>query len=865
MPLTRSQSWARAFFEGALHLYPAAYREEYGREMTLVFLDRLRETSGLLRAWTAVGAAASLMVDAPRQHLQVLDQDLRVAVRLLRREKGFAMAAVGTLALGIGLSSAVFSMGKLLLIDPLPYREADRAAMVWVTNPRQGFERDFTSYPRLVDWRERSSLIETFAAYAFRRPVASGLRDPEQLRVVRATPELFRVVEAEPVVGRVFAATEEQASVVVLSHGLWQRRFGGQWTAVGQTLRLDSVPYTVIGVLPRSFQFPERGVDAWVPLQPSAEDRQSGAFWLHTVARLKPGVSLAQAQDEMSAIALGLGHERPDDRDLGVALVGLRDELARPFKPALMMLSAAVLGVLLIACVNVAGMLTARSADRRREIAIRTALGASRRRIARQLLTEAVVLFLLGGLLGVAIGSVALRLLLQAAPPTLSWLREASLDGPMLAFAAAMAAVTGLLFGVVPSWKGAGADVAEVMASGIKGAGRGGLSQPFRRTLVISEIAVATLIVSSTSLMITSLVRAQRVDLGFEPRGVMTARVELPPQKYPEPAARQAFWDRLIERVRALPGVTGVGAGSAVLLSRLPYSTAFTIEGRSEAIQQPLTMDVVSPDFFRVLHIPLLRGRGFSADDGADRPRVVIINERTARTHWPGADPIGKRLKLGEPGDDVPWLTVVGVVADTRRAGVERPVFTESYRPHTQDPGSMTLVVRTAADPAAMAPAVRAAVREVDLDQPLGLVAPLSALVDEQIAGRRFTTWLLTVFGVSALVLAAIGLYGLLAYLVAVRRHEIAVRLSLGATPPRVATLVIGNVARVVGVGVALGFAGAFMAATGLRGLLFGITPWNPLAQAMTIAVLAIIALTASWIPARRAMRVDPATLLRTE
>ena len=424
MPVTRIERRARRLFGAVLHLYPASYRDEYGREMTLVLVDRLRgEHNAAARVVVFFAAIAAVFADAPKQHAFVLAQDLRLALRLIRRERWFATVAIGTVALGIALSTAVFSVGKSLLVDALPYREAERAAMVWVTNPRQGRDRDVTSYPRLLAWRERSQLIETFAAYAFRRAVLTGMADPEQLLVVRATPEFFQVVQSEPVVGRLFAATEEQAAVVVLSHGLWQRKFGGQRSAVGQTLRLDSVPYTIIGVLPPSFQFPARDMDAWVPLQPTPDDRQRGAFWLETVARLKPGVSLAQAQQEMTAIAARLGAERPEDRELGVALVGLRDEIAGPFKPALVMLTAAVLGVLAIACVNVAGMLTARGAARRREVAIRTALGASRRRVVRQLLTEAVVLFVLGGVLGVTLGSVLLRLLVtgRAADAVMAW------------------------------------------------------------------------------------------------------------------------------------------------------------------------------------------------------------------------------------------------------------------------------------------------------------------------------------------------------------------------------------------------------------------------------------------------------------
>jgi putative ABC transport system permease protein len=861
MPVTRIERRARRVFSAVLHLYPASYRDEYGKEMTLVLLDRLRaEHTAAARVVVFVGAAAAVLADAPKQHALVLAQDLRLAFRLIRRERWFAAVAIGTVALGIALSTAVFSVGKSLLVDALPYHEADRAAMVWVTNPRQSRDRDVTSYPRLLAWRERSQLIETFAAYAFRRAVLTGMADPEQLRLVRATPEFFQVVQSEPVVGRLFAATEEQADVVVLSHGLWQRRFGGQRSAVGQTLRLDSVPYTIIGVAPPSFQFPARDVDAWVPFRPTQDDRESGAFWLETVARLKPGVSLAQAQQEMTAIAARLGAERPADRELGVALVGLRDEIAGPFKPALVMLTAAVLGVLGIACVNVAGMLTARGAARRREVAIRTAVGASRRRVLRQLLTEVIVLFVLGGVLGVILGSVLLRLLVSVAPPTLSWLSDVSLDAPMLAVGLGMAAFTGALFGVLPSWKAAGADVVEVVASGVKGGGRGALSPRFRWALVVSQITIATIVVSAASLSLTSLVHAQRVDLGFETGNVLTARVQLPPAKYPDAAARQQFFDRLLERARALPAVTGAAAGSTVLGPS--NSSSFTIEGRPERIQQPMTFDIITPDFFQVLQVPLLRGRTFSDRDTADGPLVAIINETTAKTHWPNEDPLGKRFTFG---GDRWWMTVVGIVADTRRAGVDQRVRTESYQPYTQNPGSMTVLVRTAGEPAAIVPALRAVVRELDPEQPLARVAPLDELIDNQTAARRFNTWLLGAFGAAAITLTAIGLYSLLAYLVALRQHEMAVRLAIGGTPGHVLGLIVRHVSWVVGIGVSLGLAGALTAARSMRSLLFGIEPWDPLSQMVTIALLVAVALAAAWIPARRAMRVDPAMVLRTE
>jgi putative ABC transport system permease protein len=864
MPVTRLERSARRLFGAVLHLYPASYRDEYGREMTLVLVDRIRgEHTDAARVVACIAAIASVFADAPRQHAFVLAHDLRLALRLMRRERWFATVATGTVALGIALSTAVFSVGKSLLVDALPYREAERATMVWVTNPRQGFDRDVTSYPRLLAWRERSQLIDAFAAYTFRRAALTGIADPEQLRLVRATPEFFQVVRPEFVVGRVFAPSEEQAAVVVLSHGLWQRKFGGQANVVGQSLRLDAVPHTIVGVLPPSFQFPVRDIDAWIPLQPSADERQTGAFWLETVARLKPGVSLAQAQQEMTAVASRLAAERPEDRELGVALVGLRDEIAGPFKPALVMLTAAVVGVLAIACVNVAGMLTARGAARRREVAIRTALGASRRRVVRQLLTEAVMLFVVGGVLGIALASMLLRLLVSVAPPTLSWLRDVSLDGPMLAVALGIAALTGVLFGVLPSWTAAGTDVVDVVAGGVKGARRGELSQRFRWTLVVSQVAIATVVVSAASLSLASVIQAQRVDLGFEPGHVLSARVDLPRTKYPDAPARQRFFDRLLDRARGLPGVTGAAAGTTVL--GRSSSSAFSIEGRPETIQQPLTIDVITADFFQVLHVPLLRGRFFSHLDRADAPLVAIINDTAARTHWPNEDPIGKRFKFGAPDDDARWRTVVGVVADTRRAGVEAPVRTESYHPHTQDPRSMTVVIRTAGEPTAIAPALRTVVRELDPDQPLAHVAPLEELLDNQTAARRFNTWLLGAFGAAAITLTAIGLYSVLAYVVALRRHEMAVRLAIGGTPRHVVGLVVRHVSWVVAIGMSLGLVGALTAARSMRGLLFGIEPWDPLSQGVTIAVLCAVAVAAAWIPARRAMRVDPATVLRLE
>jgi putative ABC transport system permease protein len=849
-----------------LRLYPAAYRDEYAGEMTLLLADRLRAERGGTRAIAALTAMAAVVLEAPRLHAQMLAADLRWTARSLGREPWFAAVAIATVAVGIGLSTAVFTVGKALLVDAVPYADAERSVIVWVSNPRQGFDRDFTSYPRLVDWRRESRMLEHIAAYDLGPSVVSGTGEAEQLRVVRATAGFFEAVRATPVLGRTFAPDEEQATVAVISHGLWQRRFGGQPSAIGRVVRFDGRPYTLIGVLPPWFHFPDRDVDAWLPLQPSPQDLQARrGFWLRAIARLAPGASLRQAQQEMDAVMARLAAEHPDDRGLGITLVSLRDEIARPFRTPLLTLTGAVLGVLLIACVNVAGMLTARGAARRRDVAIRTALGASRRRVVRQLLTEAVALFVVGGVLGVGVGWTVLQALVGIAPPSLGWLQDASLDGPMLAAALSLAALTGVVFGIVPCWRSSGADVAEAVASAAKGASGGDVSQRFRRTLVIAQVAVATVVASFATLMVSSLVRAQQVDLGFRTSGVLTARVQLPRSRYPEAQTRLQFFDRLLDRVRALPGVTAAAAGSSVLLSRTPDSGAFTPEGRTEVIEQPLTLDVVTPDYFQVLGVPLVRGRMFTAADTAERAPVAIVNETTARRHWPGADPVGKRFTFGAPSDRTPWITIVGVVADTRRGGVDVPPWTESYIPHTQDPRSMTVLVRSDGDPVALATALRGVVREADPDLALANVSTVAELVDDQIAPRRFNTWLLSAFGGAAIALTAIGLYGLLAYVVALRRRELAVRLSVGASPVQVLALIVRNVSAIVATGAALGLAGAVVAATWLRSLLFGISPWDPASQGTALGVLALVTIAAAWVPVRRAMHVDPAVVLRND
>ena len=861
---------ATGAFRLALHLYPAAFRDEYDKELTLVLLDRFRAERGVAgRAAVVARALLGVLGDAPRVQGGLLLQDLRTAVRAFRREAGFTTVAAGTLALGIGTTCSVFTVVKALVVDPLPYPASDRLAMVWVDNPAQGFDRDYTSYPRLLDWRADSRTLESLAGFAFMAPALTGSGEAEQLRAARVTTNFFEVMGAGPAIGRGFGLADdqaEQAAVAILGHGLWMRRFGGDPAILGRTLLLDSVPHVVVGILPEHFRFPERGVDLWLPLQPDPNEKeQRGPFWLRCVGRLRPGVTLAEAQNEMDVVAARLAATHAEDRGLGVRLVGLHEEVTGPFRPALLILGAASLGVLLIACGNVAAMLTARGAARRREVAVRTALGAGQRRLLRQLLTEALTLFLAGGAAGLIVAYTVVSTVARSRPASLPQLAEVALDWPMAAFSIALSLVTGVVFGAFPARSAARVDVVAGLAGSAKGVGGQSLSLRFQRALVLVQAALATLVLAAAGLLVRSLVQLHQTELGLERSTILTARVVLPRSRYQDGPARARLMDGLLERLRALPGVAAAGAGSSLLLGPMPESSNFTPEGALESIEDPITTDAATPEFFRTLGLKLVRGRLFTDGDRVG-DQVVVINEAAARRHWPGVDPVGRRLKIGSPNSENPWLTIVGVVADTRRAGAERPVFAESYQPYWQAPASsMVLVLRADGDPALLAGPLRAAVRAQDPDLPLSRVAVLDDLLEARTAGRRFTAWLLTAYGVLAAVLTAVGLYGLLAYLVVLRRREIAVRMTLGAKAAEVLRLVLGQVLGAAAVGAAIGAVAAVGAAGALRGLLFGTSPIDPAAHVAVAGLLVVVALLSAWVPARRALRVEPMTALRDE
>jgi len=856
-------------FRWALRLYPAAFRDEYGRELRLVFVDRLRAQSGSLgRLAVCLAAIGGVLRHAPEEHARLFAEDLRYARRLLWRDAWVTIVSVATIGLGIGTTCAVFSVSKSLLLDALPYANADRIVTVWVSNPRQGFDRDFTSYPRLLDWREQSRLVEAFAAFTLRRFELTGNGEPESLNAASVTGNFFHVMGTRAAVGRQLRPEDEPNPTCVISHGLWQRRFAGLPTVLGDRVVLDGIPHTVVGVLPADFHFPDRETDAWISLQPGPDERaQRSGFWLGSVARLRPGTTVAQAQIEMDAVARRLARTHAADRDLGVTLVGLQDDLTAPLRPALLTLTAASIGVLLIACSNVAALLIGRGRVRRREVAIRAALGAGRWRVVRQLVTEAVVLFAAGGIVGLLLGWLGLRWLVATAPPHLAQLADVTLDGAMVAFTLALALATGVVFGLFPSWVATRPGVAEALTGGDKGGGRGALSQRLRGAIVVGQVAITTLVLSVSVLLVGSVVRLQRVDPGFAPRGVLTVRLTLPESRYAQPPGRRVrFFEDLLVRLRAVPGVVSAGGGSSVLIGPLPSSNTLAIEGVNEDLPL-ITTDVVTPDFLESLRVPVIKGRRLTAADREGGLPVALINETAARRYWKGRDPVGSRFQLGGRDSDAPWLTVVGVVADTRRAGAEREPYAESYRPLAQVPGqpSMTLVVRTAGDHAAMAGAVRSAVAELDRSLPLVEVATLDALLDRRTVARRFNAWLLSAFSTTAMALTAVGLYGVLAYLVILRRREFAVRLALGASPREIVELVVFQGFRLTAVGAVLGTLAAWLAARWVQHLLPDVGPGSPTTALIVASLVAAATLGASYVPARRAIRVDPVTALRAE
>ncbi|HUI42004.1 MAG TPA: ABC transporter permease [Terriglobia bacterium] len=817
--------------------------------------------------------------------MATLLSDLRYAVRMLRKHPGFTAVAVLTLALGIGANTAIFSVVNAALLRPLPYPDSARLVTIWVTEPSGPGNLYPDTGPDFVDWKAQNQVFDSMAAVTVTGAALTGTSEPLQLQGFEVSPEIFPLLGASPALGRNFAADETQSGhdeVVILSYGLWQRAFGGRASVVGSKITLGGQPYVVVGVMAREFQFPHiwgTKPEFWIPLnlQAPAWRKSRGNHWMWVLGRMKKGVSLERASADMGTLSARLTQQYPDtNTGVNAKVVGLQARLTERIRPALLMLIATVGFLMLIACVNVANLLLAKAVTRRREIAIRMAVGCSRWKVIRQLLTESVLLFVVGGAAGLAVGWAALRLLLHAAP--LGYVPEivsVGLDGYVFLATFLVALAAGALAGLAPALQVSKTDLQDSLKeSSLTVAAPHRLS---RRLLTAGELALALMMLIGAGLAVRSLVALLGVQAGFDPRNVLTARISLPEARYgsqgkdtasPIKTGRYAsFFQQLQDRLRTLPGVASVAFADHLPLEGGSNGTII-VEGQTapkNMWSSPLVeWCTVMPDYFRTAGIPLLEGRDFSAHDGPDAPRVAIVNRKMADRFWPKQDAVGKRFSHDK--DHPKWITVVGVAGDVRQYALDEPAAPEAYFPEFQNQYSDQFVlVRASSNPLGQIGPVRAALHEMDSQIPLDQPRELAEVVTESSSQQRFLALLLGLFSGLALVLATVGIYGVIAYSVAQRTHEMGIRMALGAARGNVLRLVLGEGLRMALAGVVVGLAGAWALTRFLTSLLYGVRPTDPLTFVAVPLLLLGVALAACYVPARRATQVDPIKALRYE
>lgn len=804
-------------------------------------------------------------------------KEIRNGFRSLSKRPGLTAVALVTLALGIGVNTAIFSAVDSVLLRPLPFKDPDRLMAVWEHTPHLGIARNEFAPANYFDLRAQNSVFEGVGAFGQLSSNFTGEGEPEQLEGQLVTANVFPILGVAPALGRTFAADEDQKGrefVAVLSHSLWQRRFNRDPGIINRKITLNGESFTVVGVMPQNFFFPEREVELWLPW--AMEEGQAsgrGDHYFRLVARLKSGVTREQANAEAEAIAGRLAAEYPRTNEgLGFVVNSFHQDYVGDLRQPILILFAAVGLVLLIACANVANLLLAQATTRRREIAIRLALGASRWAIARQLLTESLLLAIAGGFLGVLGAVWGVEALAKLLPESLSKLQAISVDSRVFLFTGGVTILTALAFGVIPALHAARANPGDALAE----TGRdiaGGLSGRYlRRVLVIAEVALAVVLLAGAGLLIRSFHRLNQVDLGFNPNNLLTMRMVLPMPKYRQADTRRAFYDDLLRRVHEIPGVEAAGINTRLPLSTSGLKFSFSIEGQTMPSDSNLPFAiyrVVNPDYFRAMGIPLQRGRVFDTRDSAESTPVFLVNRRLAEQFWPGEDPTGKRLKVGPADSPNPWVTVIGVVGDVRQAGLYGEQMAELYAPYAQERRSWMsprdLVVRTSGDAASLAGAVREAVWQVDKDQPVSNVRTMDQVFAAAVSRERFQTLLLGLFAALALVLACVGLYGVISYAVAQRTHEIGIRMALGAQPGDVLRLVLQQGMTLTFAGLVFGIAGALAVTRVMSDLLFGVTATDTLTFISVGVLLIVVAFLACYVPARRATKVDPLIALRYE
>jgi len=865
-----------------LCLYPASFRREYGREMASIVARRQRDASNpASRAAIWIAIVAETLGNAVLVHFDLLRQDVRYVTRTLRRSPGFAITAIALVALGIGATTAAFSVTDFVLIRPLPFPDADRLVELWETTP--GYTGMELSAPNFGDWMaESKSFTSAGVSHSEALTIVTG-GEPHRFPGAALSVGVLPTLGVSPVIGRIFTAADDAAGAagtVLLSDRLWQTEFGGDPSVVGRRLDgqmdIERDAFTIIGVMPRDFHYPNADAAFWVTTRFSADDYtplERSNNWLDGIARLRPGVTREQAQAEASVIFGGLRARFPkENKDTGARVIALRDDVSPRSRLLLKALSAAAACVLLIACMNLANLLLARALGRRRELAVRAAIGAGRERLVRQLMTENLLLAAVGGALGIGIAAAAVPLLSQLVPTTLPIAETASVDGRVITFAVVLTALTGMAFGLAPVVRlGAGHDL-DALRDGARAGG--GRRDRLRSALVLAEITASVVLLVSAGLLIRALLTIQGTNPGFDVENVMTLRAELPIPDYARVVTRDAFYRRVLADVRALPGVRAAGFISFLPISKMrggiwPVKVAGDTEAADDTrgANNVAALRFVTSGYFDAMRIPLVRGRDVSEGDAQDRPFVAIVSESFAKRYWPGQDPIGRHFNFGFED-----RAVVGIVGDVKFRGLERQNEPQVYLPAAQVKDNWisfyaprALAVRVSGSPTVLTPSIRAAVRSADPRLAITEVQTLADMVDADTASRSTQVRVLGAFAAIAFVLAAVGLHGLLAFAVSQRTQEIGVRMALGAQPRDVVAMVVTNAARLGAAGLLIGVALAYVAGRSMEALLAGVNPGDGQAFGAAVALTAIMLAVGTLVPTLRALRIDPIRAIRTE
>ena len=816
--------------------------------------------------------------------MEFIWQDMRYGARMLLKSPGFTVVAVLTLALGIGANTAIFSVVNFVLLRPLEYANPDQLVMVWERNTKKGWNESPTSFADFVDFRDNAKSVE-LVAFTDTNFNLTGGDQPERVAGLRVSANLFSLLGVNPARGRWFAPGEDKPGaghVLILSYGLWQRSFGGNSNLVNQTVQLNGQSYTVVGVMPPTFKFPPAfsatttseelisNADLWVPLTTDDVPLIRNIRNLKMIGRLKAGVAPQQAQAEINSIASRLAREYPDvNAGLESVVIPLHEQIVGDVREALLILLGAVVLVLLIACANIANLLLSKATARHKEIAIRTALGANRGRILRQLLTESTLLGLLGGVFGFLVAYAGSKTLVSFGSFSIPQLTDFSFDMKVPLFALVVSLLTSLIFGLAPAIDASNPNLNEALKEGGRSSSGGATRARLRNALVITEVALAVVLVTASGLMLRSFVRLQGTSSGLNPHNLITLELELPDIRYHAAQQQTLFQQQLLQRVGSLPGVQNAATVDNLPFSGNAFNTSFTIEGRptGPTTETPRAYyRVISPDYFPAIGIELHKGNQFTDRDTAEQPGVAIVNETAAQRYWPGVDPLGKRIKRGRPESKNPWLTVIGIVSGSRQLSLKEGSQPEIYVPYLQNPGlTFTLVARTASDPRSLTGALRKEVLSADREIPAVNIKLMEELISNSVAKERFYVLLLAVFAVLALILAAVGVYGVMSYSVTLRTRDIGIRMALGARPVDIFKHIVGQALLLGLIGLGVGIVLAIASTRVMSSLLYGINATDPLTLAITSLVLLAVALLASYLPARRATRVDPLVTLRYE